>query len=123
MAGLETVIRPIVNPDFRPRARPKLDESEDEPFTLNGGDGNMLSLSHSLSVSWSHSVETETRRVYDVHRVHNPDDEDQFVDVEVVTKLETKDAKGNKRKVYLGRPPAQDNIERLSSNNTRVNNG
>lgn len=123
MAGLETVIRPIVNPDFRPRQRPKIDESDDEPFQLNGGDGKMIALRHQLSVNFSNSVETETRRVYDKVRIHNPDDDEQFVDDEVMTKLETRDAKGKIRKIYLGQPPAQDNITILSTGNVRTNNG
>lgn len=121
--GLETVIRPVVNPDFRPRQRTRLDDSDDEPFTMDGGDGKMISLRHQLSVNWSNTVETETRRIYNVMRIHNPSDNSQFVDDEVMTKLETRDAKGKIRKIYLGTPPAADNITTISTGNVRINNG
>lgn len=121
--GLETVIRPIVNSDFRPTPKQILEPSDDEPFTMDGGDGSMLSLRHTINVSFSHTVERELKRTFDIDRIHNPEDNEQYVDDEVMTKLEVKDANGKRRKLYLARPPARDNIETLSSNNVRTNSG
>lgn len=121
--GLETVVRPIENRDFRPTPKQLLEPSDDNEFILDGGDGSMLSLRHSINYSWSHTAETEVRRKFDVDRIHNPDDDEQFVDVERITQLRVKDAKGKIRKLHLARPPAADNITTVSTDNVRINNG
>lgn len=119
--GLETVIRPVTSRDFRPTAKPLVAPSDDNPITIDGGTAQLIALNHSANYSWSHQSETEVERTYDVMRIHNPDDEDQFVDDEVITKIKLRGADGSIRKVRYNDPPAQDNIELLSEDNKRSN--
>lgn len=120
--GLETIVRPINNKDFQPTARPLIEPSDDNPITIDGGTAQLISLNHSANYSWSHQSEKEVERTYDVMRIHNPDDEDQFVDDEVVKKIKLRGADGNIRKVNYGDPPEADNIEIRERDQKRTNN-
>lgn len=117
--GLETVVRPIVVTDFRPTPRRILPPSDDNAISIDGGSSHIVTLSHTQSASWSHTVETETHRTYDVMRIHNPDNDEQFVDDEVIKKIKFKGVDGKIRKVTYTDPPAQDNIEILEEDQER----
>jgi hypothetical protein len=110
--GLETLVRPLAVPDVRPRPTAGLlGPSTQDPIKIDGGAGQEIALSHSRTWSWSSQREREVRRVYDVMRVHNPDDDQQFVDVEVVRGMALKNANGTMTKRKFEKPPADDNIE------------
>lgn len=116
--GLEIVVRPSLPGGKRPQPR-RLPQSNDEPVSFDGGSGQLIELTHSRTWSYSKERIRETRRIFDTMRVHNPDDTDQFVDVEVVRGLQTVDATGKINKYKFGKPPTTDNIELIDSLRTR----
>lgn len=117
--GLETIVRPISSKDFRPTARPLIESSDDNPTTIDGGTGQLIALNHSANYSWSHNIEREYERTYDVMRIHNPNDDSQFVDDEVITEMRRANFDGSITKVKYGHPTAEDNIEILDSGRKR----
>lgn len=117
--GLETVIRPVVSPDFRPQPRRVLPPSDENGITIDGGTSQLVNLSHNANYSWSHTVEREVERTYSVFRIHNPDDNEQFVDDEVITKMKRVGIDGSITKIKYGIPDEGDNVELLDSGRKR----
>jgi hypothetical protein len=116
--GLEIIVRPSLPNAKRPVAKQSA-AVDDAPFTMDGGSTSATELSHSRSVSYSNQLNREVRRVYDVVRVKNPDDEDQHVDVEVTRGMVLANGLGGINKLKLSKPPTADNIEVLESLKTR----
>lgn len=90
MAGLEVVVRPVVFPSIRPppaRALAPEDNPDQGIATLGGSGGRLIDLPHSFSVSFSQQRQKETKRLVDVERIYQVDEEgninrENFVDVE-----------------------------------------
>lgn len=119
--GLEILVRPLVVPAARPNPAQQTTDDDDDGVAFDGGAGRPIELSHSRSVSYSKQNQTELKRAYDVVRIHNPDDDTQYVDDEVTTALLIKPS-GKPPVVWnLAKPKPADNIEKISSNNIRSN--
>ena len=95
MAGLEVVVRPVIFPDIRPRARqslPPQDDPEKGFAVIKGQPAKSVSLSHSMSISSSHSKPKEVERRVDEVRVYQKEDDgtvnkQNFVDLQVANKI------------------------------------
>lgn len=94
--GFETVVRPVVLPNIRPRpARaplPPADDPEKGFCVIRGNGYRQASTSKSVSVSSSQSRPKEIKRRVDVTRVYQKMDDgtvnkQNFVDVEVANKI------------------------------------
>jgi hypothetical protein len=118
MAGLETVVRPVVFPVIRPTPKQSA-AAKDNPnqgkAVITGSSGKTIDLPYSWSVSSSESRRRETKRRYDQARVYQKDDngkinKDNFVDVNVANKIWYKDGDIDS-KVYYARVKEKDNVE------------
>jgi hypothetical protein len=95
MAGLEVVVRPVVFPDIRPRAKqslPPQDDPEKGMAVIKGNPGKIVALTDSWSVSSSFSKPTETERRVDETTVYQKDDagkvnKDNFVNIDVANRI------------------------------------
>ena len=95
MAGFEVVVRPVVFPDIRPRARPSLppqDDPEKGFAVIKGNPASSVGLSHSWSVSSSKSRPVETSRRVDEVTVYQQNDDGtvnrkNFVKLKVANKI------------------------------------
>jgi hypothetical protein len=126
MAGLEVVVRPVVFPDIRPRARqslPPQDDPERGLAVIQGNPAGTASMSYSWSTSSSHSNPKETERRSDQVRVYQQKDDgtvnkDNFVDLKVPNRITMEEGKGkdkdlgvDTRKYYYKRPEESENVE------------
>lgn len=119
--GLEFV-RAIVPPSFRPPARitPAIERAEDDGVTVIAGrSGSIIDMQHSRRWSTQHPRETETSRTYDVVRIKNENDPEQYVDAEVVHRLRVRGADGSNRRLRLTKPEATSTVEILQQNLVR----
>lgn len=95
MAGLEVVVRPVILPDIRPRARqslPPQDDPEKGFAKIDGQPAQAVTMSYSMSVSSSHSKPKEVERRVDEVRVYQKDDDgtinrENFIDLQVANKI------------------------------------
>jgi hypothetical protein len=95
VAGLEVVVRPVIFPDIRPRARhslPPLDDPEKGICKIGGNPAQATDLSSGWSASSSHSRPKETERRVDDVRVYQKDDDgtvnrDNFIDLQVANRI------------------------------------
>jgi hypothetical protein len=81
------VVRPIVVEDWKPAPQPPIvvdPDKAEKPFELSGGSLRIFENTYSISSSESRQYkQQETGRTGDVMRVYNPEDDEQYVDVEV----------------------------------------
>ena len=128
MPSLEIIIRPSVPQNIRPAEIPtpaQVEDEQEQRAEISGRAGQVINLSHSRTQSFSKSRERETRRTFDVVRVHRADtprsESEYWFDCEVAHKLTLQDQWGDEKRVRLRKPTATDNIEILSENNVREN--
>ena len=123
--AFEVVVRPVVFPDVRPppaRSLPPPDDPTQGFCTIKGNGASHVDLTSSYSVNQSKSVQTETKRRYDVARIYQMGDdgnvsEDNFVDIEVANKIWMK---GEADNIYNYDPVQEaDNIEIRERNKVR----
>lgn len=127
MAGLETVVRPVVFPNIRP-APPRRLAPEDNPeqgmATLSGGSGRVIDLPHSFSFSLSASRPfQEAVRQFNKERVYQKEKDgtinrNNYVDVERLRRVRLDTSTGPLKMLYADPPPA-DNVETLQTDVTR----
>src|SRR5262245_1283677 len=118
MAGFETIVRPAVSPDIRPRPTPVVPQKSDPnkgKAVITGSSGKIIDLPYSYSVSSSESRPTERRRRVDVARVYQKDDDgnvnkDNFVDINVANKIWMRDGPIDSKHYYTA-VQEDDNIE------------
>ncbi len=129
MSGFEVIVRPVVLPNIRP-AKPQLIPAADDPSqgiaVLSGLGGKLIDLTLSEQSSWSRSRATETKRTFDEVRIYHVDDDgtvdrEQFIDTEVVKKIQTRDSNGIDEEIRYADPPVQENIEIMKTDVVRVN--
>ena len=105
-------------PDFDP-SRYKTNV-EDVATTVVWGRAGANPFAETFVQSLESTEEREIRRTFDVVRVKDPDNEDNHVDVEVLTEWEGRTKIGNKRiKMVLEKPRSSDNVEILQRGQTR----
>jgi hypothetical protein len=101
---LEYVVRPSQSPQIRPGTPTQTFETpkvpQNEPITW-GSAGNSVFDLHARTQQELPAPLTETERKYDVVRVFNPDDHDQFVDTEQMTEYQGNNKISNDR-IKLG---------------------
>lgn len=124
----ESLVRPAVMPNIRPApAQPSV--GADNPDTgkahIHGASGRHIDLPFSWSVSMSTSKSRETKRRVDVARIYqkaSPVNKENFVDVEVATRIWMKDGNVDTRYGYAHVQEA-DNIEIRERNKIKRNPG
>src|SRR5262252_2001389 len=89
--SFENVVRPAVVPNIRPgRAQPS-SPSAGSPTqgmaTIHGASGRYLELPYSVSFSSSTPKYKEKKRRVDTVRVYQPDNHDNYLDIDVINKL------------------------------------
>jgi hypothetical protein len=131
MAGFEVIVRPVILPNIRPPP-PRVLLPEADPsqgiVVLGGSGGGLIDLSQSGSASFSVSKGKETKRKFDVERIYHKDDEDdggevdkdQFMDVERLKSLSSRDGNGIESSMSYADPPERDNVEILKRNQERI---
>lgn len=95
MAGFEVVVRPVVFPDIRPRARqslPPQDDPEKGFAVIKGNPAKVVGFTNTWSMSSSKSKPTETSRRVDDVRVYKKDDDgtvdkNTYVDLQVANRI------------------------------------
>lgn len=102
MAGFEVVVRPVVFPDIRPRARqslPPQDDPEKGFAVIKGNPAKVVGFTNTWSMSSSKSHATEKQRRIDVARVYKQDDDGTvdkktYVDVNVANRITMEEGGG-----------------------------
>lgn len=120
--GLELVVRPVVFPSIRPAPPqiPVVVEEDDRVSEIIGRGGRAITLSHSRRWSSSRNNQRELSRTFDTVRVFNPQDEEQFVDIEVVKKLNVRNSNGDRQTLRLCDHAAGANTQIINTRQQRV---
>lgn len=120
---LEYVVRPSQTKGIRPGTRTQLFEPpkvpDNDPITWGSGGDSVFDLQ--AHAQWeAPEPKFEAQRTYDVVRVFNPDDRDQFVDTEQMTEYQARQ-KIDKSRFTLRFQGNQDttNTKVISKNNIR----
>ena len=120
----ELISRPFDKPPvFPPRktSKPQPKEGEDVVFTFGAAGQNVFQISASNRNEITDNDRKEVRRTYDTVRVKNPDDNNQHVDVEVLTEYQARNRIDDKRYKVRFTPQAESaNIEILKRNQVRT---
>ncbi len=127
MSNLEQIVRPSQSPDIRPAPTTALLESPKitaNPIVTWGTPGDSIfQLRAHESGETNNETKEETKRKFDVVRVKNPDDHDQYVDVEVMTEYQARNKISESRtKLRFGQPKSSQHVEVISRDNTRTTN-
>jgi hypothetical protein len=126
MADFEIIVRPAILPNIRPARQPRMPTpaaaADQNMVVLSGGNSGAkwVDLTTSTSYSMSRQKHIETKRTFDVERIYRKDDDDkvdksQYVDVERVKKVETRDGTGVKSQTVYAKPPDRDNVKILET--------
>lgn len=124
--SVENVVRWAGIPQSRPVPRaatvnPVSAEDTDRSFfTITGTAGKVIELKHSKSANMSRHISQELERTFDTMRVKNPDDHDQHVDVEVMTRLKSINWAGVTEVQRLQKPQETDDIEKIDEGRKRA---
>jgi hypothetical protein len=102
MAGLEVVVRPVVFPDIRPRAKqslPPQDDPEKGMAVIKGNPGKVVALPESWSINSSFSKPTEKERRVDEARTYQQNEDgtvnkENFVDIDVANRITMEEGRG-----------------------------
>lgn len=123
MSDLEYITRPSGFIPLRVPGRLKEKKAnEDEIIISFGSPGASIFNYQGWAMSIESEDEQEVRRTYDVVRVKNPDDNEQHVDVEVMTEYQARNTISSKRTTLrFADTQDADNIEILKRNQTRTN--
>lgn len=97
-------VRPALPQDVGILRRPRRAESthvDDTPLVVVDASGSEVvsgtsTFSVSTSTIFAKRKQKESKRVYDVARVYNEDDDSQYIDVEVVKQISTKHKENDK---------------------------
>jgi hypothetical protein len=104
MSGLELIIRPFLPRDVRPIPVPIANAKVTGPVSLTFGakpGATVFEYSQFLTINFSAQIEyQETARDVVTKRIKNPQDPDQYVDVEVIKKITFKDKNDPKATKY-----------------------
>lgn len=125
---LELLIRPNQTGSIRPNywngfqsATPADATKNDNVVISFGGSGDSIfTVDNPLGGFKAEDEKNETDRTYDVARIKNPDDPDQYVDTEVMTEWKGKNKiDGSRTTLRFAAPSSDANVEILSRGNKR----
>lgn len=126
MIELESIVRPTLPTDFRPPVNtlvlvPVIIDDDDTVVWGGAGD-SVFQLKFLGAPTQIKFVSTEESRVFDTVRVKDPDNDENHLDLEVMTQYSGRNKTDDSRiSISLARvQPAQD-VEILSRNNVRTN--
>lgn len=120
MASLEAFVRPAVAPDLRPTpTQIVVPQDDDRLVTIASSNARLINLKHSHSWSWNKQTFTETGRTFDIARVSNTSNRDNFVDVEVPYKVRLRDGTGSPAGLRLDRVQTTENTEIIATDQIR----
>jgi hypothetical protein len=134
--SFEGFVRPFVAPPIRPPAKPPVLPFQDTPeqgvAVLRGLGGKLIDLTFSETSSWSKSVNVEVERTVAVERVYQkkpptPEqpkgeiEKENYVDVERVQKMTTRDGSGVETQYKYAEPEPQPNVEILEDGKVKKN--
>lgn len=98
MKGFESFVRPFQTIGVSPPVRVVTTEKSPSNVVLQlglNGSGRIFNCTESSSLTFYHDREnTEFKRKTETKKVTNPDDENQFIDVELIKKLTVKGGSG-----------------------------
>jgi hypothetical protein len=95
MASFETVVRPVVFPDIRPQAPRSLPPDDDSSgMVIRGNPAKSFDLSYSYSFNASSNSNRETEREVDTMRIYQHDNHDNYIDVDVATRVNKRGPRG-----------------------------
>jgi hypothetical protein len=122
MAGLETVVRPVVFPVIRPtpkQSAPQKDDPNQGKAVITGSSGKIIDLPYSYSISSTQSKSVELQRTVDDYRVYQKDDDgninrDNFIDIAIARKIQLQDGE-DITDVWYQAPEEEDNIDQINS--------
>lgn len=123
MATFEYIVRPAVFPDIRPRPSSTVTVPNDPKqgrAVITGSSAKIVSLPYSYSMSFSETRRVETQRRVDRVRVYQQLDdgtvnEENFVDVDVASKVWMRQAEYESRDWYK-KPTPKKNVKILQEN-------
>lgn len=114
---LEHVVRPSQSPQIRPGSPTQLFETpkvpENDPIVFGGSGASIFDANAHNQVELP-QPKWEESRTYDVVRVYNPDDHDQFVETEQMTEYQARN------KEVQGAAISQDRIVLKYATNTNT---
>lgn len=122
---LVSIIRPFGQPDIRPPPtyvkKAKEEPNEDEDLVVWGNSGNSIFALQATSKSDIKPQESdEISRKYDVVRVKNPDDPDQYIETERMTEYQARNKiDGSRITLRFEKTQASENIEIVKKDQTR----
>lgn len=109
-----------IRPDFNARKYEPASDDIDTTVVWGKPGASPFQVDQSNSLVPGDEERTETTRTYDVVRVKDPDNEDNHVDMEVMTSYTSVSKSGASRvKINLDRVKPSQNVEILSRDNTR----
>lgn len=99
MVAFEGIVRPFTTPNYGPVDTVQAEVPASDPISVKigeGGKGYSFNGSESSTLTFYMDAKVkETTRDTTVHRVYNPDDHSQYVDVEAIDRLEAAGNDGN----------------------------
>jgi len=123
---LEQIVRPSQAPTIRPGpavqiyATPKI--VENEPITWGSAGNSVFQLSASASGEAPEATWPESDRTYDVVKVYNKDDREQFIETEVMTEYQGRNKISQDRiTIRFAATKDSPNVEVVSRGNKRTN--
>lgn len=127
---LEKLVRPSQSGDVRPDWRKNIksasgtDKNALVDISWGGSGESIFSLQYpppnGPKLDWPDDKNKETERTYDVVRVKNKDDPDQYIDTEVMTDWRGRNMQtGAMFNMQFGQTQASENIEIISRGNRR----
>jgi hypothetical protein len=127
MSTLATIVRINLLPDVRPQSIP-VDPArpvDDKVVEIAGRGGQVITLSHDYSESFTRQVVQEVKRIVDVMRVEQKNDDGtiikaNFIDQEIAHVIQVKDAFGGRQDWKFEKPKETDNIKLLEENKTKT---
>lgn len=117
----DNLFKRTIRPDRQPLAYSPSSTGEDDSTIVWGKAGASPFQLQANSALEEITERTEVQRTYDVVRVKDPDNEDNHIDVEVMTSYTSVDKNGGSRlKINLDRTRESQNVEILERDKTRT---
>lgn len=125
-SGMVGIVRSFGYPDIRPIPtyvrKEKATPNEDEDTVTWGGAGNdIFALQATVKAEVPKPTSEEISRKYDVVRIENPNDSEQYVEAEVMTEYNARNTISKERTTLrFAKPEPSANVKILSRDNQRT---